>query len=80
MLFGGDETHCFVEKTSRDYEKEKLTPFWRYFSTNHNQPHPNVSQKKWKSFHLCHNQVDFPLNDTNTQNFISSLLLYTFSL
>ena len=27
MLFGGDGTHCFVKKTSRDYEKEKPSPF-----------------------------------------------------
>ena len=27
MLFRGDGTHCFAEKTSRDYEKEKLSPF-----------------------------------------------------
>ena len=27
MLFGGDGTHCFARKTSRDYEKEKPSPF-----------------------------------------------------
>ena len=27
MLFGGDDTHCFARKTSRDYEKEKPSPF-----------------------------------------------------
>ena len=26
-LFGGDGTHCFARKTSRDYEKEKRFPF-----------------------------------------------------
>ena len=26
MLFGGDGTHCFARKTSRDYEKEKPSP------------------------------------------------------
>ena len=26
-LFGGDGTHCFARKTSRDYEKEKPSPF-----------------------------------------------------
>ena len=29
MLFGGDGTHCFARKTSRDYEKEKTSPFFR---------------------------------------------------
>ena len=27
MLFGGKSTHCFARKTSRDYEKEKPSPF-----------------------------------------------------
>ena len=27
MLFGGDGTHCFARKTSRDYEKGKPSPF-----------------------------------------------------
>ena len=27
MLFGGDGTHCFARKTSRDYKKEKPSPF-----------------------------------------------------
>ena len=27
MLFGGDGTHSFARKTSRDYEKEKPSPF-----------------------------------------------------
>ena len=28
MLFGGAGTHCFARRTSRDYEKEKLSPFF----------------------------------------------------
>ena len=31
MLFGGDGTHCFARKTSRDYEKEKPSPFLKNF-------------------------------------------------
>ena len=31
MLFGGDGTHCFAIKTSRDYKKEKPSPFFRKF-------------------------------------------------
>ena len=27
MLFDGDGTYCFARKTSRDYEKEKISPF-----------------------------------------------------
>ena len=31
MLFGGDGTHCFAKKTSRDYEKGKPSPFLKKF-------------------------------------------------
>ena len=31
MLFGGDGTHYFAGKTSRDYEKEKPSPFLKKF-------------------------------------------------
>ena len=27
MLFGGDGTHCLAKKTTRDYDKEKSSPF-----------------------------------------------------
>ena len=31
MLFGDDGTHRFARKWSRDYEKEKLSPFLKKF-------------------------------------------------
>ena len=31
MLFSGDGTQCFAQKTSRDYKKEKPSPFLRKF-------------------------------------------------
>ena len=31
MLFGGDGTLCFARETSRDYEKEKPSPFLKKF-------------------------------------------------
>ena len=31
MLFGGDGTHCFARKTSRDYEEEKPSPYLMKF-------------------------------------------------
>ena len=31
MLFGGDGTHCFAKKTSRDHEKEELSSFLKKF-------------------------------------------------
>ena len=47
-LFGGDGTHCFARKTSRDYEKEKPSPFFtvghgRSVQTRHRHPlFPNI--------------------------------------
>ena len=44
MLFGGDVTHCFARKTSRDYEKEKpsrsLKKFLRQSQTSISEPEP----------------------------------------
>ena len=79
MLFGGDGTHCFSRKTSRDNENKKPSPFLK-FCANHNQAHPNLNPKMQKLFHLWHNRVDTPLVDTNNQNFRYLLILYTFSL
>ena len=31
LLFGGDGTHCFARKTSRDYEKQKPSPYLMKF-------------------------------------------------
>ena len=44
ILFGGDGTHCFARKTSRDYEKEKPSPFLKKFfrqsQTSTSEPEP----------------------------------------
>ena len=40
MLFGGDGTLCFARKTSRDYEKEKPSPFLKEF-LRQSQPNPS---------------------------------------
>ena len=41
MLFGGDGTHCFARKTSRDYEKGKPSPFLKKFL---HQSQPSTSE------------------------------------
>ena len=41
MLFGGDGTQCFARKTSRDYEKEKPSPFLKKFLR---QSQPSTSE------------------------------------
>ena len=45
MLFGGDGTHCFARKTSRDYEKEKPSPFLKKFLR---QSQPSTSEREPK--------------------------------
>ena len=40
MLFGGDGTHCFARKASRDYEKEKPSPFLKKFLCQSQSPAP----------------------------------------
>ena len=79
MLFGGDGTHCFARKTSRDYQKEKPSPFSGNLSANQIQAHPNLNQKKQNIFLLWYNHVDTPLVDTVNQNLIYIIIFYTFS-
>ena len=45
MLFGGDGTHCFARKTSRDYEKEKPSLFLKKFLR---QSQPSTSEREPK--------------------------------
>ena len=45
MLFGGDGTHCFARKTSRDYEKGKPSPFLKKFLQ---QSQPSTSEPEPK--------------------------------
>ena len=63
MLFRGDGTHCFAKKTSRDYEKDNHLHFWRNFWANHNQRHPNLSQKRLKWVQIWNKHIRFLLAD-----------------
>ena len=45
MLFGGDGTHCFARKTSRDYEKEKPSSFLKKILR---QSQPSTSEPEAK--------------------------------
>ena len=45
MLFGGDGTHCFARKASRDYEKEKPSPVLKRFFR---QSQPSTSEPELK--------------------------------
>ena len=45
LLFGGDGTHYFSRKTSRDYEKEKPSPFLKKFLL---QSQPSTTEREPK--------------------------------
>ena len=45
MLFGGDGTHCFARKTSRNYRKEEPSPFLTKFLR---QSQPSTSEPEPK--------------------------------
>ena len=50
VLFSGDGTHCFARKMSRDYEKEKPSPFLKKFlrQSQPSTPEPEPEPKKVK--------------------------------
>ena len=52
MSFGCDGTHCFARKTSRDYEKEKPSPFLKKFL---HQSQPSTSELEPKKFKMSPN-------------------------
>ena len=56
LLFGGDGTHCFAKKTSRDYEKEKPFPFLKKFLR---QSQPGTSEPEPKKVKKCPNPFPF---------------------
>ena len=48
MLLGGDGTHCFARKTSRDYENEKPSPLLKLLlqsQSSTSEPEPKKVQK-----------------------------------
>ena len=52
MLFGGNGTHCFARKTSRDYEKENPSPFLKKFPR---QSQPSIPEPEPKQVKMSPN-------------------------
>ena len=48
MLFGGDGTPCSARKTSRDYEKERSSPFLKKFLRQSQPSTPEPEPKNVK--------------------------------
>ena len=80
MFIGGDGTHCFARKTSRDYEKEKPSPFWRNFFADHNQAHPSLNQKMSNRVQIWNKPLRFLLADDFSHIFNIQIILFTFNL
>ena len=52
MLFGGDDTHCFARRTSRNNEKEKPSPFLKKILR---QSQPSISEPEPKKVKMSPN-------------------------
>ena len=61
MLFGGDGTHCFARKTSRDYQKEKPSPFLKKFLRQPQASKSEPSPKKVKMGLNVEKTYPFPI-------------------
>ena len=79
VLFDGKDTHCFVRKKSRDYQREKTSTFLKNFlrQSKSRTSEPEPKRAKLTSFMAL---VDSSLVDTVNQMFISFLISYTFNL
>ena len=54
--------------------------FWRNFSANHNQPHPNLNQKMLKRVQIWNKRIRFLLVDDLSNIFIFQIILFNFNL
>ena len=52
MLFGSDGTHCFARRTSRDYEKEKPSPFLKKFLRQSDPSTSELEPEKSRSYFI----------------------------
>ena len=81
MLFGGDGTHCFARKTSRDYEREKPSPFFLEISPPITTKHTlNLNQKRLKRVQIWNKRIHFLLVDDFSPLFIFQIFLFNFNL
>ena len=80
MLFRGDGTHCFARKTSRDYEKEKPSPFSKKFLR---QSQPSTSEREPKGINQVQTRnkyIRLLLADDLTNIFNFQVFLFNFTI
>ena len=80
ILFGGDGTHCFARKTTRDYGEEKPSHCWSNFCANHNQAHTNLNQKKVTMNPKWNKHIRFLLPHDLSDIFFFQIILFNFNL
>ena len=76
MLFGGNGTHCFARKTSRDYKEEKPSPFLKRFLRQSQPSTPEPEPKTAKSSP----NIRFLLVDNLSHLFNFQIILFNFNL
>ena len=81
MLFGGDGTHCFPRKMSRNYEKEKPSPFVKKYLRH---PQPRTSEPEPKKVKMSPNmekkRIRFLLDDDLSDMFSFQIIFFNFNL
>ena len=80
MLFGGDGTHCFAKKSSRDYEKGKPSTFLKKFLR---QSQPRTSErepKRLKRVQIWNKRIRFLLADDLSDIFFFQIIFFIFNL
>ena len=83
MLFGSDGTHCFARKTSRDYEKEKPSPFLKKFlrqSQTSTSKHIRTWTKKGRNYSINGIFVSTPHWLTELTKTTFTIFFYTLSV
>ena len=78
MLFGGDGTHCFAKKTSRNYEKPSpfLVKFLRQSQPSRSEREP----KRTNQVQIWNKRNRFLLADDLSRIFSSQIFLFNFNL
>ena len=80
MLFGGDGTHCFARKTSRDYEKEKPSPFLKKFLRQSQLSTSELEPKRTNRVQIWNKSIRFQLVDDLSQILNFYIILFNFNL
>ena len=79
-MFGGDGTHCFARKTSRDYKKVKPSPFFKKFLHQSKPSTYEPEPKKANRVQIWNKSIRFLLADDLSHIFNFQILLFNLNL